>query len=534
MRQLSGRLRAAIVAVTMAALSTTQAAAQGGTPRSPAPWPLSIDPATAATGSADEDALLLLQLTGNAPLLPTTIRGLTARTLDSLASFARRRSATRWEWSRPTLTTWYNSTRPYLENDGAVWKGRGLTISGTAGGVSRIGPFSFALRPVAFWTANDSFPRPLVAGSSFANPADPTEIDLPYRFGSKPYGRLDPGESWAQLDTRWIVAGASTATQVWGPMHIYPLLLAPTAGGFPHVLFGTGLPWNVGIGKLSWRSVVGRLDQSAYAPAHAGDSRRLASELVATFSPLGFDNVELGGGRFFHRRWPSDGITTAVLRIPFEPFLKEKLPGKDRSPIADNQLADAFFRILHPRSGVEFYGEFLRDDHSEDINDLVGEPDHESAYAIGLRHASEPRSDDDALGVLTIEMANGRISHLVRMRGESSMYTHSVIVEGHTERGKLLAAPAVYGGGGLTISYSSRRATSGWSAAVRSESVAQDQEGGLWEGRHVGYYSLEVGRTWVRPSGEITVGSSVQKAWNPLAGGNNLELSASFRPGRSR
>jgi hypothetical protein len=498
-------------------------------------WATPVDPATATTGSADEESLLLLQLLGRAPLLPVGIRSFSATTLDTLVSFERPDLArSRFRIARPELGLILNANRAFGENDGVVWAGRGLTAVASGGGIGRMGPFSFAFRPVAFWTQNLAFQPPLgevASNTNFQDPSHPGVIDLPYRFGNKWYGRIDPGESWVQLDTRWIVAGLSTATQQWGPMHVYPLLLGPNAGGFPHVLLGTGLPLNVGIGRLSARTAAGQLDPSAFAPAHPGDPRRFASELVATFSPRGIDGIEVGGGRFFHVRWPSDGFNWDLFKIPFQGVLKDQLAQNGvPNDLADNQLASAFFRVAPPRRGFELYGELLRDDHNFDLNDLVGEPDHESAYGMGFRRAWISSNDSAEVTSLTIEMVNGRVSRFSRLRDEGPMYTHTGIVEGHTERGQLLGSPAVYGGSGYHVDLLRRSINGGWRATLASEYLAQNEEGGTWNGTPVGYYLLGLSRIVNAGGAEYTVGANAQLKWNALAGGNNFGLTFSYRP----
>jgi hypothetical protein len=499
--------------------------------------PLAVNPALVTTGSADEESLLLLQLIGRAPLIQTGIRSFTATQVDTLGSSVLPvASRTRFELATPQVKLNFNANRAYSENEGAVWSGRGLTASTMFGGVGRIGPLSIALRPVAFWTQNRAFDKPFTTipgvphDTSFGAP-DPwqTLIDVPYRFGNKSYARFDAGESWVELDTRWIMAGFSNATQQWGPMHAYPLLLGPNAGGFPHVIAGTGLPWNIGIGKVTGRGSIGQLDQSAFAPEHPGDRRRLAAEVVGTFTPAGMDGLEIGAGRFFHRRWPPGGLYLGVLRIPFEALLKDDLPRKDSTDaVPDNQLATVFFRLVRPASGVEVYGEFLRDDHSFDINDLIGEPDHESAYGLGLRKAWG--SDTlRAVSALTLEFANGRVSHLSRLRGEDAMYVHTQIVEGHTSRGKLLGSPAVFGGAGYHVDFLRRESGGSWRATLESNSAAQTtEEGGTYFGVPAGYYLLKLERGLVTTYGDYKVGTTSQIGWNRYSNLGNVGLWVSY------
>lgn len=500
--------------------------------------PLPVDVASVTAASVDQENLLLLQLVGCVAQTNIAMRPLSVELLNAvLSSKGVRRCSTGgsrtvtpngFTPSTPVARSVFNSGAP-TDNPGAIWTGKGMTFSGTAGAVARFGVISIAARPVAFWAQNAAFTEPLDTTPDFRNPAYPDAIDLPWRFGDKPYARADWGESWVQVDTREVVAGISTATEEWGPMHLYPLLLGPNAGGFPHVLVGSGLPWNVGIGRLSARMIVGRLDQSAFAPAHAGRSQRLGSGLVASFVPSFFTNLEIGGGRFFHRRWPEDGVNLGTLTIPFEGFLKRRLDKPEQGAGADNQLASAFARLSFPAAGFEVYGEFLRDDHNYDLRDLVSEPDHESAFAVGLRKAWL----DEGSGTVTslmLESVNARISNLAEVRGEFAMYVHNPVPEGHTQRGKLLGSPAAFGGSGQAIVFDRKGERTGWRAALRSEHTAQNFGGGSFNGRQVGFTAIELTGNWHGARGDLYLGGVARMNWDSTQGPNNVSLVFEVRP----
>jgi len=494
---------------------------------------LPVEGADVMALTRDQEHLLVLQLLGCTPLINITARPYTLSALnDLLAPLASSRCADTARLvpmgisgSRVSAGSVFN-TGSASEIPGAVWAGRGLTLFARGGGVARYGVFSFALRPVAFWTQNRSFTAPLDSTSGFRNPAYPTAIDLPWRFGDKSYARFDPGESWIELDTRSFAAGLSTATQEWGPMHEFPLLMGPNAGGFPHIFAGSSVPWNVGIGRLAARMILGRLDPSAFAPQREGSKHRLGPGLVASFVPEFFRNVEIGGGRFFHRRWPDDGIDLSVLKVPFEGFLKAHEEGAVDVP--DNQLASAYVRLVSPEKHVEVYGEYLRDDHNRDARDLALEPDHESSFAVGVRKAWIQSSG--AVNALTLESVNARLTHLVRVRSESPMYVHEDVSEGHTERGKLLGSPAAFGGSGLAIVFARYTVSGEWKVALRSEGSAQNNEGGRWNGLHVGANEIEASRMFRTSRAEYTIGAAARANWDDVQGPNNLSLVFGVRP----
>ncbi len=504
--------------------------------------PFAVDAPSLTAAAPDEERLLLLQLVGCLPLTNMAVRHFGFAEVNRLlASFgasacqivgpnSTRIAASGMSLSRLHVGTVYNFGSA-TDNPGVVWTGKGLTAFAAGGGVARYGPISIALRPVAFWSQNRSFSEPLDSTATFRNPAFPTTIDLPWRFGDKSYARLDPGESWIQIDTRSFAAGLSTASQEWGPMHEYPLLFGPNSGGFPHVFAGSGIPWNVAVGSVSARMIIGQLDPSAFAPDHDGSRRRLGAGLAASFVPKFWPNFEIGGGRFFHRRWPSDGVDLSTLKIPFDAFLITHEEGAVDVP--DNQLASLFARFVSPSASAEIYGEFMRDDHNRDLRDLLIEPDHESAFALGIRKAWVNRSSG-VVSVVTLESVNARMSHLTRVRGEAPLYVHSSIVEGHTERGKLLASPAAFGGSGLAIIVSRYGLTTDWKAVLRSEHVAQNAEGGNWNDKQVGFTAFELTRTVRGVRAEYAIGGAARMNWDRVQGPSNLSLILSARPSLAR
>jgi hypothetical protein len=132
--------------------------------------------------------------------------------------------------------------------------------------------------------------------------------------------------------------------------------------------------------------------------------------------------------------------------------------------------------------------------------------------------------------VLTLESLNARLSHLARVRSQSATYVHEDISEGHTERGKLLGSPAAFGGSGFVAAFA-RYTTSGeWHAAFRAERAAQNNEGGRWNGKHVGANTLEASHTIRRARAEYTFGAAARVNWDEVQGPNNVSLMLGVRP----
>jgi len=381
-------------------------------------------------------------------------------------------------WTRPSLYLWYSSSAAHQDRDGAVWQGRGATISLTGGIRVRKGLVSLALRPLAFYSENRSFrPRPAPLGANdFRDPAWGGTIDVPYRFGDRSFGRIDPGESFARVQWRDAALGVTTASQHWGPAHFYPFMLGTEGPGYPR-MFAEARQVSVGIGVATAHWQVGLLEASPYAGLAPGERSRIASAFIASFSPRPFPALELGAARFFHVRRTPGALNLSTATLPFSGLLKNQ--SRDVVVGGFNQLASAFFRLAPAGIGVETYGEFFREDHNANFRDLIAEPDHASGYTLGLRRTWNGAS---GLSSLTIEHANARISHLIRVRGQSPIYTHNPITEGHTYRGQPMGSSAMLGGGGTVLSWSLLRGERSLELAYERRAGAQNAEGGTWNG----------------------------------------------------
>jgi hypothetical protein len=287
-----------------------------------------------------------------------------------------------------------------------------------------------------------------VRGAPFNDPVTPENIDLPQRFGNSAYQRFDPGQSTIRLDVFGVAVGASTANEIWGPAITSPIVLGDNAAGIPRLFLGTSRPLDIWIGKIHGRMFLGQTQQSAYSPIDTTGGKRLAAGLVGVFEPRGTSGIEIGFGRYFHRFWPANGLSFSDLSIPLAGFLTH---GVDASanPLgtADNQLFSVFGRVVLPRSGLELYGEYGREDHADDLRDLVGEPDHISAYTLGVMHTWRSQATN-AVSVLRAEFTNSRVTDIAGGRAEGLFYEHYPIDQGHTQDGQLLGSPMVRGGGG--------------------------------------------------------------------------------------
>ncbi len=428
--------------------------------------------APGAVASEQEEYLRWLQLGGLVPLHQWTARPFSTRDIAGL-----RPPTAGHPWAsrlvpEPTAQalrvrllplenrTSLNTGFPWGFNDGAVWQGRGITTAVRGGITAAWGPLSLTLLPTAFAAQNAGFPlegNGRTGNALFAHGYDPRRVDAPQRFGTTVYRGLDPGQSTLRLDLPVVTLGVSTANEWWGPAVSQPILLGNNAAGFPHLFLGSSEPVDLWFARASGRLIWGDLRQSAFSPAAAADARRLASGIVGVLEPRGTSGLEFGGGRFFQEQWPARGLSWSSLKRPLSALLRSARITDPNNPASDppNQTASLWVRWAAPSAGVEFYGEYGKDDDNWDLRDYIGEPENTGGYVLGLRKVwgmSERgfwSADIEHLDMRQSQWTTGR-------PGGGVFYRHGPnLTQGHTERGQILGS--AFGIGGVASSLALNR-----------------------------------------------------------------------------
>ena len=407
-------------------------------------------------GSELESYLRVLQVRGIVPEQPWSLRPFSPPELARLAppdsghpwaGRYRFRSDQRGSLApmRPGVNIVANTTFPYGHNDGAVWAGRGATLVADGGFHAQRGALSLTLDPIAFVAQNAAFrlmPNQDPTVSPYADPVYGAEIDLPQRFGNRPYAVLDPGQSTLRLDAGGVALGISTANEYWGPAREFPIILGNNAAGIPRAFVGTARPLDLSVVQLSARVIWGRLSQSAYSPDSVAGGLRFGTGAVAVLGSRYVPGLEIGACRFAHLYWPGRALSLNDFLYPLSSQNRAHLAGTER----DNQLASIFFRWNPPRSGFEVYGEYGRDDFLLDRRELAEELDRDGGYTIGFQKVW---GSGTRLHAIRAELHDLQPSALAQGRGVFPFYIHSPFVrQGHTERGQLLGSYAGFGGGG--------------------------------------------------------------------------------------
>lgn len=414
----------------------------------------------AALSGVYADYARAAELAGAAPLRPWLIRRATNQREIPLCAD---RPASPWEERLPVDTVapgartlrigllapgtvlHANSAYPTDRNDGALWRGRGLSASVRAGVEARWdlgwGVVSATLAPMFLFQENRDFEVRAVdlAGySPFVYPWHAGRIDWPQRFGDQAFTSFDWGQSQLRLDVRGWTVGISTENLWWGPAAHYPLLMSNTAPGFPHVFVGTARPLSTPIGKMEAQLIWGWLRESDHFDYVSANDRRLLASLVASYEPRWLPGLFLGAARSFLTYIPEEGFGLAdYFERPYT-RIRDNPVGTNHA-MADNQLFSIFGRWAFPEVGFEVYAEWGREDHWDDWDDLIMEPDHSRAYMLGFQKVvpSGPRWVR-----LYGELVHLQTSSTYRSGrgGPIVMYTHYQLRQGYTHRGQLLGS----------------------------------------------------------------------------------------------
>ena len=408
------------------------------------------------------------QIAGDAPLYPWTIRAFNAAETRRLTDARGRHPwSNRAEQSRQPveragirLTTLdgeaqatFNSAFPFGYNDGPVWAGRGLTTSLSGGAHLARGPATLTLAPMFFRSENQPFALgPSIGPSPFSDAFMGTSIDTPQRFGAGSYQRLAPGNSRVELTAFGVTTGFGTHAQHWGPARDHPLILGNNAGGFPHAFLGSSAPVDLWIGKAHTRLMWGRLDATPYRPASPVARSRFATGIALALQPRGVPGLEVGFSRFFHLEWRGGVVNFENVTRPFIGVVRDfrRTAGDTIGNEPDNQIASLFARWVLPRSGVEVYAEFGKEDYNKEFRDITMEPDHISGVLYGIQRVLRAR-DSSRYHVVRGEFLDTRLLPLAMNRPEGPFYAHAPLTQGHTHDGQVLGSAAAPGGGAAVV-----------------------------------------------------------------------------------
>jgi hypothetical protein len=361
-----------------------------------------------------------------------------------------------------TVTQQYNTHHPNGWNDGPMIGARGYQNYIKAGIYGSFGPLSVQLQPEFVYAQNKDFPLFPTSHTdsiwkSYYNIVN--RIDAPEQFGKGSYAKIFPGQSSIRLNYKKLSIGVSTENLWWGPGLRNSLIMSNNAPGFRHITFNTTAPVITGIGSFEWQVVAGTLKNSniisfdtlrtfegkrLYQPKFQDD--RYLNGMIVTWQPKWTKGLHLGVQRVFYQ-YASQRPSSLDGYIPvFSKLFKKN--ARDENSYGRDQLLSVFLRMIMPQSKAEFYVEYGRNDHSQDLIDLVLEPEHARAYIVGARKLFDMLDERDL--EIYMELTHLQNPPTINLRALEGWYTHYQVRHGYTHMGQIVGAGIGSGGNSQT------------------------------------------------------------------------------------
>jgi hypothetical protein len=272
--------------------------------------------------------------------------------------------------------------------------------------------------------------------------------------------KLLPGQSFVGIKAAGLFLGISSENLWWGPTRYSPLLMSNNAAGFEHARIATTRPINIGIGKLEFALVLGRMTRDTSQGFennnlqkrgfdYSQPSTRQYNGVNMVFQPAMLKNIFVGFTRAFQN-----------YEIPQKPgasFMTSYMPvlnGLYKNNYADDtlskdQILSVYTRWLFPKNNAEVYFEYGFNDAKQNVRDLLIDMSHSSAYTFGFKklHTLTDTKYLD-LGFEATKMSQTP-SYIQRSAG--NWYEHGQVYEGFTNNNQIIGAGSGQGNDLQTI-----------------------------------------------------------------------------------
>jgi len=336
-------------------------------------------------------------------------------------------------------------------NDGAVWKGKGVTMEAHGGFSGKKGKLSFTFFPIVYSSQNAGFDlAPQASNRNEFGYQFSSQIDWVQRYGNSSFVQFHPGQSEIKLTLNKFEIAASTQNYSLGPSNYNPILLSRQAGGFPHARLGLK-PTNVkagkvDFGKLEGNLLFGLLGESEYYDNDSDNDNRYFTGLTLAYTPsflpeltLGFNKVLYKQTRFFEA---TDLISTLFI-VDDGVINGDTLSPND----AFDQMASVTLEWKIKEVRFRAYGEFAKNDFtggSAGFRFFITEPEHTRAYTVGLEKEIITKKGNSIR--INYEHTNLSRNHGHQWRPTPSYYAHNINRQGYTHNGQIVGAGIGTGG----------------------------------------------------------------------------------------
>lgn len=346
-----------------------------------------------------------------------------------------------------------NSDHPYGWNDGAMIPAKGFQAMASIGGFVQLGPLTIQLRPEIVSAQNQEFETLSASHYDviFARYYDIyNNIDLPVRFGTRPYQQIFWGQSSVRFNVGGFSAGISTENLWWGPGIRNSLLMSNTAPGFMHWTINTRRPVKTPIGTFEGMLIGGNLQNSGFPPlipdkTYFGtnlyvpkpNEGRYLSGLVITWQPKWISGLFLGFDQ--SQQLYRSNMNSIKDFLPVFSSIKgtyapdNPIGGKD-------QVSSVFMRWLWREEHAEMYFQFGKYNNKQDFQQELLNPSNARAYIFGLRKLIPFKKTGNEYILIGIEVTQLQNTSLEQLAKGQGWYISQNIRYGYTNLGQSLGA----------------------------------------------------------------------------------------------
>lgn len=345
----------------------------------------------------------------------------------------------------------YSGHHPYGWQDGPMIPAKGWQQLSSMGARLRYGRLEVQLRPEWVTADNQQFDNP---------PVRVVKIDNPDRMGTEPYRAAFWGQSFAKLHFGPLALGYGSENVWWGPGLRGAMLMSNNAPGVRHATIHSNRPIRTPIGHFEFQLMGFRPQYSGFF----GYATTYDTSLVPPRAPDIQPEDTLAFLGTSPHSWVSAGMVTwqpsfipglfvgatrgvqmvdKPRRLPLY-YLSAFLPADTEGEYSDqgqfgrrNQLVSVFGRYLFHQSNAEVYAEIGREDWWYDHRDFINDPDHTTAWLLGMRRIYGGHRPNRFVEV-TVEYTRTQNPASMIARGFGySFYTHNT-GRGWTHRGQIM------------------------------------------------------------------------------------------------
>jgi hypothetical protein len=398
-----------------------------------------------------------------------------------------------------TIFQQFNSDHAAGINDGIMIPARGFQALISGGLYLKYGPISIQLRPELVYAENRAETKKVYGGNPNNTQVDSWyasyiwDIDLPDRFGEKPYQKASWGQSSIRLTYGHVSFGLSNENLWWGPGLYNSLLMTNNAPGFKHFTLNTVKPIRTPIGSFEGQIIAGRFEGSGFSPNKQDDWRYL-NGVVISYQPKWVPGLFLGLNRAFMVYSKKMGKGLSDYLPIFIPISKKGDGGSSEDQKDRDQKASVFLRWFWIKEHGEIYFEYGRDDHSWNLRDFLMEPTHSAAYIIGLHKLIPLTINLEKYIEINLEITQLEMDNITINRNGGSWYKHFSIIHGYTNDGQVLGA-GIGPGSNLQTIYIS------WNKGLKSSGIQFERF--VHDNDFFHTYIKDIRENWVDLSGAI-------------------------------